>query len=163
MAEGPIAVGPYVMATTKSLGLTLARRCPRTTRSWWGRDVLLEKISSLLAEEPSPRTRAAMCSMTRDRIIVHSDKAMMDLLLENLSAGTAGNRPGPTFRIQCSMQSANCSAPRTAEPEAPSVFWSASSPISQRFRLLDFPGSSGQHGCHRRTASDFTEASVRPS
>ena len=57
----PIAVGPYVMATTGKLGLTLARAMKGHGDTVVGGDVLLETISKLLSSEACVRARARLC------------------------------------------------------------------------------------------------------
>ena len=86
----PIAVGPYVMATTKSLGLTLALPMASNGDIVVGADVLLQTLSDLLAREAvSPNARGYVFDDQR-RLIVHSEKMVMQQILDSLSNGKRG-------------------------------------------------------------------------
>ncbi|MCC4243950.1 adenylate/guanylate cyclase domain-containing protein [Stappia indica] len=86
-ADGrPVTVGPYTMATTGELGLTIAVEAPDEPGAVVGADVLLETLSDLLSREAvSPRATGYVFDDDR-RLIVHSDPAMMAALLPQLSA-----------------------------------------------------------------------------
>ena len=91
----PITVGPYATATTKAIVLTLAAPMSKDGRVVAGADVPLETISRLLADEAVSAHALGYVFDERGRLIVHSDKTMMGLLVENLSVrGRArGNAP----------------------------------------------------------------------
>ena len=84
-AGEPITAGPYVTATTKSISLTLAAPMPKNKQIVAGADVPLETISRLLADEAVSAHGLGYVFDDRDRLIVHSDKAMMELLVDSLS------------------------------------------------------------------------------
>ncbi|MBL8582532.1 MAG: adenylate/guanylate cyclase domain-containing protein, partial [Rhizobiaceae bacterium] len=80
-AGQPVAVGPYVTAMTQSLSLTLSMPMQQNPRVIAGIDVLLETISEILAKEAvSPNGRGFIFDREK-KLIVHSDKAMMDKIL----------------------------------------------------------------------------------
>ena len=81
----PIAVGPYVMATTGKLGLTLARTMKGHGDTVVGGDVLLETISKLLSSEGVSEHARGYVFDDTGRLIVHSDEAMMKRVLEELN------------------------------------------------------------------------------
>lgn len=82
----PVTVGPYTMATTGQLGLTIAVEAPDAPGAVIGADLLLETLSELLSREAvSPRARGYVFDEAM-RLIVHSDPAMMAALLPQLSA-----------------------------------------------------------------------------
>ena len=85
-ASGPVSVGPYVTATTKSLGLTLALPMPAAPGNVVGADVLLKTLSGLLASEPVSKRSTGYVFDDQKRAIVHSDKAGMDRILDSFSS-----------------------------------------------------------------------------
>lgn len=87
MAAGgaPVAVGPYTMATTGELGLTIAVAAADDPGTVVGADVLLTTISQLLSREAvSPGAKGYVFDDDM-RLIVHSDPAVMARLLPQLS------------------------------------------------------------------------------
>lgn len=93
----PISVGPYVMATTKSLGLTLASPMANSGDIVVGADVLLQTLSDLLAREAvSPNARGYVFD-DQKKLIVHSDKAVMQQILAGLSNGRRGQSTEPDY------------------------------------------------------------------
>lgn len=95
-AFAPVSVGPYVMATTKSLGLTLAAPTERVRWIVVGADIPLQSLSNLLAEEAVSRNARGYVFDDKRRLIVDSDKAMMEQLIgafEADAAGAKGPRP----------------------------------------------------------------------
>ncbi len=82
----PVAVGPYTMATTGELGLTIAIAAADDPGTVVGADVLLTTISELLSREAvSPGARGYVFDDDL-RLIVHSDPALMARLLPQLSS-----------------------------------------------------------------------------
>lgn len=82
----PITVGPYAMATTGKLGLTVAAALEGDRSVVVGADVLLETISHLLSREAiSPKAVGYVFDAT-GRLIVHSDDRVMERVLERLKA-----------------------------------------------------------------------------
>ena len=81
----PIAVGPYVMATTGKLGLTLARTMKGHGDTVVGGDVLLETISKLLSSEGVSEHARGYVFDDTGRLIVHSDEVMMKRVLAELN------------------------------------------------------------------------------
>jgi len=86
----PVSVGPYVMATTQMLGLTIATAMEKDQAIVIGADVILETISRLLHREAVSSHSAGYVFDDRQRLIVHSDPQMMKRLLDSLAA--PGNR-----------------------------------------------------------------------
>ena len=129
-----------------------------------GADVLLEKLSGLLARGGRVRACAGYVFDDQKRIIVHSEKAMMDLILENLSAGTRGkSRPD-----QPSRSSARCrpriAGPKNGQPEGAVSFLVGEQPYLAEISPVGFSGLvEGNTVVIAAPLSDFTEASVRPS
>ncbi|WP_417769634.1 adenylate/guanylate cyclase domain-containing protein [Stappia sp.] len=81
----PVTVGPYTMATTGELGLTIAVEAQDVPGTVVGADVLLTTISKLLSDEAvSPGARGYVFDDDM-RLIVHSDPALMAKLLPQLS------------------------------------------------------------------------------
>ena len=157
-----IAVGPYVMATTKSLGLTLATPMSKDHAVVVGTDVLLEKLSSLLAQEAVSAHSRGYVFDDQKRIIVHSEKAMMDLILENLSAGTRGksariNLPDPVLDAVRELL-----GPKNGQPEGTVSFLVGEQPYLAEISPVGFSGLvEGNTVVIAAPLSDFTEASVR--
>jgi adenylate cyclase len=85
MTADPIAVGPYVMATTGALGLTLAKRMRGDPQIVVGADVLLTSISSLLSREGVSEHARAYVFDDQGQLIVHSNEEMMQRLLASLA------------------------------------------------------------------------------
>ncbi|MDW6022892.1 adenylate/guanylate cyclase domain-containing protein [Mesorhizobium sp. BAC0120] len=84
---GPAAVGPYVMATTGVLGLTIAMPMERDQKIVVGADVVLETISRLLSREAVSAHSVGYVFDDRKRLIVHSDAAKMARVLASLEPG----------------------------------------------------------------------------
>lgn len=84
-AGQPVTVGPYAMATTGELGLTIAVEAQNQPGAVVGADVLLTTISALLSREAvSPGARGYVFDDDM-RLIVHSDPDLMAELLPQLS------------------------------------------------------------------------------
>jgi len=83
--EGIVPVGPYVSASTGSLTLTFAAPSAFDGSIVIGVDVLLETLSRLLADEPISEHSRGYIFDQNGQLIVHSDHAVMDLLLDTLA------------------------------------------------------------------------------
>jgi len=83
--DGPVSVGPYATAATRSLSLTLAAPMEKDRGVVTGADVLLETISSLLNQEAVSEHARGYVFDSQQRLIVHSDPAIMAGILETLS------------------------------------------------------------------------------
>ncbi|MFI0848029.1 adenylate/guanylate cyclase domain-containing protein [Mesorhizobium sp. IMUNJ 23232] len=83
----PVAVGPYVTATTRSLALTLAAPMAGNRKVVVGADLLLATISRLLAREAVSENARGYVFDREKKLIVHSDEAIMGQVLEGLLAG----------------------------------------------------------------------------
>src|SRR5205807_3541603 len=80
-ANGPVTIGPYVMAVTEAVGLTISEKRRSNRGIIIGADLLLEKISQFLAaQKVSPGAQAYVFDRT-GRLVVHSDEAIMRTLL----------------------------------------------------------------------------------
>jgi len=93
--NGPATVGPYVTATTRSLALTVAVPMAEDESIVIGVDVMLEAISRLLAEESISANSRGFVFGAENRLIVHSDKAMMDQILSTYSTAPREGTPTP--------------------------------------------------------------------
>jgi adenylate cyclase len=82
-AGAPVSVGPYVSAATKSLSLTLAAPTHNNPQIVVGIDVLLETISGILAKEAVSARATGYIFDREKKLIVHSDKAIMDQILSS--------------------------------------------------------------------------------
>ena len=89
-SAAPVAVGPYTMATTKMLGLTIATPTDWDEAIVIGADVILETISRLLAHEAVSVNSVGYVFDDRKRLIVHSDAEMMKRVLAGLEASNVG-------------------------------------------------------------------------
>ena len=89
----PVAVGPYVSASTNQLTLSVAARMTRQASTVIGADVLLETISHLLAEQAVSARSVGYVFDDEDRLIVHSDPALMQKIADNLSAPRGQAQP----------------------------------------------------------------------
>lgn len=88
-SEAPVTVGPYAMATTKMLGLTIATPMEENQNIVIGADVVLETISRLLAREAVSAHAVGYVFDDRKRLIVHSDPEMMKRVLASLESPDA--------------------------------------------------------------------------
>ncbi len=88
--DSPISVGPYEMATTHALGVTVAQRHTHDPTVVIGADILMEAIQTFLgAERMTPETVAFIVDAS-GRPVIHSDPGMMRRLLSAKSEdGTA--------------------------------------------------------------------------
>ena len=128
-----------------------------------GADVLLETLSSLLAQEAVSAHARGYVFDDQKRIIVHSDKAMMDLILESLcrrstrqigrdqpSGSGARRRPRIAGR------------PRSGQPEGTVSFMVGEQPYLAEISPVGFSGLvEGNTVVIAAPLSDFTGASVR--
>jgi adenylate cyclase len=93
-ATGPVSVGPYVTATTNSLALTVAVPMVKDKAIVVGVDVMLETISRLLAREAISAHSRGYVFGAENKLIVHSDKQMMDQILNSYSTAPRGGVSG---------------------------------------------------------------------
>ncbi len=83
----PVSVGPYVTGTLKVPTLTMAVPMNGDGRVVIGINIHLETVSRLLdAQEISPRARSYIID-ERNRLVAHSDAAMMSRILGTWSVG----------------------------------------------------------------------------
>ena len=92
---GPVTVGPYVTATTNSLALTVAVPMVKDPAIVVGVDVMLETISRLLAQEAISAHSRGYVFGGENKLIVHSEKEMMDQILNSYSTAPRQGAPGP--------------------------------------------------------------------
>jgi adenylate cyclase len=157
-----IAVVPYVTATTRSLGLTLATPMSKDHAVVVGADVLLETLSSLLAKEAVSAHARGYVFDDQKRIIVHSDRAMMDLILENLAGGPRGkpaalSLPDPVLDAVRVLLDA-----KGDQPEGTVSFLVDGQPYRAEISSVGFSGLvEGNTVVIAAPLSDFTGASVR--
>ncbi len=91
----PVAVGPYTMATTGMLGLTVAVSMEKESGVVLGADVVLEALGRLLSREAISKHSNGYVFDDRGRLIVHSDKQIMVKVLAAL--GTRLRDEDPNF------------------------------------------------------------------
>lgn len=84
--DGPVSVGPYATASTRSLAVTLAMPMQKDSSVVVGVDVLLQTVSRLLAREMVSGNARGYVFDNHQQLIVHSDPAEMERLLAILSA-----------------------------------------------------------------------------
>lgn len=94
-AGEPVAVGPYVTATTQSLSLTLSMPMQDNPRVIAGIDVLLETISDILAKEAVSQHGRGFIFDREKKLIVHSDREMMDRILAGYDTSKSEGSTGP--------------------------------------------------------------------
>ncbi len=89
----PVSIGPYEMATTGALGMTVAQAHRGNGKVVVGVDIVLDTIIDFLsAERMSPDTVAFIVD-TSGNPVIHSDRAMMDRILSPKEAADAGLSP----------------------------------------------------------------------
>jgi adenylate cyclase len=86
-ATGPVSVGPYVSAATRTLTQTIAVPIAGESGAVVGVDVMLETISHSLARDAVSENARGFVFDFQKKLIVHSDEAIMKQILE--SYGTA--------------------------------------------------------------------------
>jgi adenylate cyclase len=78
--DGPIGTMPYMMATTRVLGITIARRLQDSTENVIGTDILLDTFVAMLAREKvSPGSRSYIFDGA-GRLVVHPDPHVMEMM-----------------------------------------------------------------------------------
>ncbi len=91
--DDPVAVGPYEMATSGALGMTVAEAHSRNPDIVVGADVVLDAVTEFLAAERMTPGTAAFILDTSGVPIIHSDRMMMKRMMaakNERSNGTAG-------------------------------------------------------------------------
>ncbi len=89
----PVSIGPYEMATTGALGMTVAQAHRGNGKVVVGVDIVLDTIIDFLsAERMSPDTVAFIVD-TSGNPVIHSDRVMMDRILSPKEAADAGLSP----------------------------------------------------------------------
>ncbi|HUH48666.1 MAG TPA: adenylate/guanylate cyclase domain-containing protein [Mycoplana sp.] len=74
---GPIATGPYSMATTKSLGMTVSQAHKGNPDIVVGADVVLDRVTHFIANERLTPSAVAFVLGPDKKPIMHSDRAIM--------------------------------------------------------------------------------------
>lgn len=74
---GPIATGPYSMATTKSLGMTVSQAHKGNPDIVVGTDVVLDRVTHFIASERLTPSAVAFVLGTDKKPIMHSNRAIM--------------------------------------------------------------------------------------
>ncbi|MBZ9655591.1 adenylate/guanylate cyclase domain-containing protein [Phyllobacterium lublinensis] len=91
--KSPVSIGPYEMATTGALGMTIAEAHSANGKVVVGADIVLDTIIDFLtAERMSPDTVAFIVD-TSGNPVIHSDRAMMERILSPKDAAEAGLSP----------------------------------------------------------------------
>jgi adenylate cyclase len=108
----PVSVGPYQMATTGALGMTVSRAHRGNKQIVVGADVVLDTITDFLAaERMSPDTVAFIVDASGNPII-HSDHGMM----ERIVSPKKDDDSGPSVASDPLIASVHTGAVSAAEP-----------------------------------------------
>jgi adenylate cyclase len=82
--EAPVSIGPYRMATTDTLGITLAQSHSSNRRIVIGVDIILDTITDFLAAERiTPQTMSFIVD-TSGNPVIHSDRQYMQGLMSGM-------------------------------------------------------------------------------
>ncbi|WP_084646705.1 adenylate/guanylate cyclase domain-containing protein [Mesorhizobium sp. WSM2561] len=83
----PVSIGPYQMATTGKLGMTVAQSHSGNRRIVIGADIILDTITDFLAAERiTPRTVAFIVD-TSGNPVIHSNREFMQRLMSDTRSG----------------------------------------------------------------------------
>lgn len=74
---GPIATGPYSMATTRSLGMTISQSHKGNPEIVVGADVVLDRVTRFIASERLTPSAIAFVVDPDKKLLMHSDPAIM--------------------------------------------------------------------------------------
>ncbi|MDR6756326.1 adenylate cyclase [Mycoplana sp. BE70] len=74
---GPIATGPYSMATTRSLGMTISQAHKGNPDIVVGADVVLDRVTHFIASERLTPSAVAFVVDPDKKLLMHSDPAIM--------------------------------------------------------------------------------------
>ena len=87
----PVSIGPYEMATTGSLGITVAQRHQGNPQIVVGADIVLDTITDFIAaERVSPGTVSVIIDAV-GRPVIHSDKTMMTRIMSSTDRAESGS------------------------------------------------------------------------
>jgi adenylate cyclase len=133
----PVAVGPYVMATTKTLGITVAAPMGDDSEVVVGADVMIETLGRLLSREAVSASAVGYVFDAQGRLVIHSDPRQMERLTHLLlSSGRAGDEALDDLVLnQVRVVLAGEGRPKTRRPSA-----SPARPISLRSRVSSAAG-----------------------
>jgi adenylate cyclase len=90
---GPVSIGPYQMATTGKLGMTVAQSHSADRKIVIAVDIILDTITDFLAAERITPGTVTFIVDTSGNPVIHSDRAFMDRLLAG--GGTASSPAAP--------------------------------------------------------------------
>lgn len=90
----PISVGPYEMATTGKLGMTVAQSHEGDRRIVIGADIILDTITDFLAAERTTPQTVAFIVDTSGNPVIHSDPEFMQRLLSEERSSSGNVAPG---------------------------------------------------------------------
>lgn len=79
--ETPVSIGPYQMATTGKLGMTIAQSHKGNRSIVVGADIILDTITDFLAAERMTPDTVAFIVDTSGNPVIHSDRAVMQRLM----------------------------------------------------------------------------------
>lgn len=85
--SAPVSIGPYRMATTGKLGMTIAQSHSADRRIVIGADIMLDTITDFLAAERVTPQTVALIVDTSGNPVIHSDREFMQTLLSGADAG----------------------------------------------------------------------------
>ncbi|MEK1889762.1 MAG: adenylate/guanylate cyclase domain-containing protein, partial [Phyllobacterium sp.] len=92
--EGPVSVGPYEMATTDALGMTIAQAHRGNGNVVIGIDVILDTITGFLAAERMTPETVAFIIDAAGNLVIHSDpKATQQVLAPRSDEGQRSSDP----------------------------------------------------------------------
>ena len=89
----PVSVGPYEMATTGALGMTIAQAHRGNSKIVVGVDIVLDTITDFLAAERMSPDTVAFIVDTSGNPIIHSDGVIMKRIMASKDAADAGLSP----------------------------------------------------------------------
>jgi adenylate cyclase len=89
--ETPVSTGPYRMATTGKLGMTIAQSHEGNRRIVIGADIILDTITDFLASERMTPETVAFIVDTSGNPVIHSDREVMRRLMD--PPGESGSPP----------------------------------------------------------------------
>lgn len=77
---GPVATGPYSMATTRTLGMTISQAHKGNPDIVIGADVVLDRVTRFIASERLTPSAVAFVVDSEKRPLIHSDRRLMSAI-----------------------------------------------------------------------------------
>lgn len=83
--SGPVATGPYSMATTRTLGMTISQAHKGNPEIVVGADVVLDHVTRFIASERLTPSAVAFVVDADKRPLIHSDRRLMNAIAASKS------------------------------------------------------------------------------